>query len=235
MRAIFKREFKAFFVNPIGYVVLAALFCVAGYFFYAFNIVGGSADLTAVYGALFTVTLLVAPFLTMRLFSEEKRQKTDQALFTSPASLTGIVVGKYLAALVLYLLGIAITLVFAIVVATQATPDWMVIGGNFLGLLLVGGLIISIGLLISALTESQIIAALGTLAVSLLLMSLDSLGSIFYSITWITSAVNFLSISNRYTDFTVGLIQYDNIIFLLTVQALFLFLTVRVLDSRRWN
>lgn len=235
MSAVFRREFKAFFINPIGCVVMAVMFSVSGYFFFAFNMLSGSADLRGVFSSLFTIVMLAIPFLTMRLFSEEKRQKTDQALLTAPTSLTGIVMGKFFAALLLYTICISITLVFAVIIALQTTPDWLVIIGNYLGLLLVGGLIISIGLLISALTESQIIAALGTLAVSLLLMSVDMLSAIFSSITWVTKVTQFLSISMRYSDFTTGLIQYDNVIFFLTAQALFIFLTVRVLDSKRWN
>ena len=235
MGAVFRREFKAYFTNPIGYVVLAVLFCVSGFFFYTYNLYAGMADLTNVYGALFTITLLAVPFLTMRLFSEEKRQRTDQALLTAPTGLTGIVLGKYFAALLLFLIGISVTLVYAIIIAMQVTPDWLVIIGNYIGLLLVGGLIISIGVFISSLTESQIIAALGTLAISLLLMSVDMLSGIFYSVSWISSVTQFLSVSARYADFTTGLINYSNVIFFLTMQALFIFLTVRVLDSKRWN
>lgn len=235
MGAIFRREFKAFFTNPIGYVVLAVLFAVSGYFFYAYNMYSGMANLNGVFGGLFTVSLLVIPFLTMRLFSEEKRQKTDQALLTAPTGLTGIVLGKYFAALALFTIGISVTLVYAIVIAMQVTPDWLVLTGNYVGLILVGGLVVSIGVFISSLTESQIIAALGTLAVSLLLMSVDVFATIFNSISWITTVTEFLSVSSRYNDFTAGLLQYDNVLFFLTLQALFIFLTVRVLDSKRWN
>lgn len=235
MTAIFRREFKAFFTNPIGCVVLAALYCVSGYQFFVYNMFSGSANLSGVFNGLFVVTLIVAPFITMRLFSEDKKQKTDQALLTAPTSLTGIVLGKFFAAMLLYIIAIAITLVYAVIIALQTTPDWMVIFGNFVGLALVGGLIIAIGVFISSLTESQIIAAIGTLAVSLLLLSVDMLTDIFASVQWVSVITAFLSISDRYADFTAGLIQYDNIIFFLTIQALFLFLTVRVLDSKRWN
>lgn len=237
MSAIFRRELRAFFTNPIGYVVLAVLFAISGFFFFTYNLGGGSADLSYVYDSLFSVVLLSLPFLTMRLFSEEKRQKTDQALLTAPVSLTGIVVGKFLATLLLFVIGLSMTLVFAIVIATQpdTTVDWMMVIGNFLGLTLVGGLIIAIGVFISSLTESQIVAAIGTLAISLLLMCIDLLGALFSNVKWITSATNFLSISARFGDFTAGLIYYDNIVFFITLQALFLFLTVRVLDSKRWN
>ena len=235
MGAIFRRELRAFFTNPIGYVVLAALFGISGFFFFTYNMMGGIADLSNLYSSLFSVVLLALPFLTMRLFSEEKRQKTDQALFTAPASLTGIVLGKFFATLVLFAIGLSITLVFALIIALQVSPNWMSVAGNYVGLLLLGGLIIAIGIFISSLTESQIVAAIGTLAISLLLMCVDLLGAVFSSISWLTSVTSFLSVTGRFGDFTTGLIYYDNVFFFLTAQALFLFLTVRVLDSKRWN
>ncbi len=235
MSAIFRREFKSFFTNPIGYIVLAVMFCASGLFFFLYNLVSGMASLSYVYSSLFTIVLLAIPFLTMRLFSEEKRQKTDQALLTAPTSLTGIVLGKFLAAVALFALSLSVTLVYAVIIALKVTLDWLVLAGNLIGLLLVGGLMIAIGLFISALTESQVIAALGTLAVSVVLMCVDMLASVFSSVDWLQNAISFLSVSSRYTNFTVGLIEYDNILFFLSVQALFIFITVRVLDSKRWK
>ena len=233
MTAIFKREFKSFFTSPIGYFVLAVLFAFSGYFFLLYNLMNLSSDLTGTYSGLFTIVLLlVLPILTMRLLSEDKRQKTDQALLTAPVSLTGIALGKFFAALLMFAIGISITILFAAIIAFQVTPDWMVIIGNYLGLMLMGGMIISIGLLISSLTESQFIAALGTFAISFVLMMVDSLSSL---IPALKSVVTFLSISQRYNNFTIGVINYDDVIFFLSMQALFVFLTVRVLDRKRWS
>lgn len=237
MGAIFRRELRAFFTNPLGYVVIAVFWAISGVYFFSFNLSYGTADLSYVFQELFSIVLLCLPFLTMRLFSEEKRQKTDQALFTAPTGLTAIVLGKFLATLVLFIIGLSITLVFAVVIACQpdTTVDWMTILGNYLGLALVGGLIISIGIFISSLTESQIVAAVCTLAVSIVLMCIDMLSTLFDSVTWLTSVTGFLSILSRFSTFTAGLIYYDNVIFFLSLQVLFLFLTVRVLDSKRWN
>ena len=236
MSAIFKREFKTFFTSPIGYFVLAVLFGFSGFYFFATNMYAGSADLSGVFGGLFTIVLLlVLPVLTMRLLSDDKRQRTDQALLTAPVSLTGIALGKFLAALLLFAIGISITLVFAVIIAFQVTPDWLVIVGNYVGLLLLGGMVIAIGLFISSLTESQFIAALGTFVVSFAMIMVDSLGSVFSSVKWIASVVNFISVSSRYSDFTSGVINYDNVVFFLSLQALFVFLTVRVLDRKRWS
>ena len=200
---------------------------------YTMNV--GLSDLSYVYDSLFSVVLLALPFLTMRMFSEEKRHKTDQALLTAPTSLTGIVMGKFLATLTLLFISLSITLIYAFVIALRITPDWLMIAGNYLGLMLIGGLIIAVGLLISSLTESQIVAAVGTLAISYMLLSIDTLGMIFSNVSWLSEITSFLSISNRYSSFSAGLIYYDNIIFFLSLQALFIFLTIRVLDSKRWN
>ena len=223
MGAIFKREFKSFFTSPVGYVVLAVIACASGYFFFAFNIYSGSSDLSYVFGNLFTIVMLVLPILTMRLFSDEKRQRTDQALLTSPVSLTGIVFGKFFAALLMFAVSLLITLVFAVVIAFQVTPSWSVVFGNFLGLL------------ISSLTESQLIAAICTLGVSVILIMMDTLSSIFSNITAVKTVIDFLSVSQKYSEFTTGILDYANVIFFLSMQALFLFLTVRVLDSKRWS
>lgn len=236
MAAVFRRELRAFFTNPIGYVVLATIYGLSGYYFYQNNLFTKHADMTGVFDQLFNVVLLVLPFLTMRLFSEEKKQKSDQALFTAPVNLTGIVMGKFLATLLLFLIGLSITLVFGVVIAIgKAIPDWSMIIGNYLGLALVGGFIISVGILISALTESQVVAAVGTLALSLILLLMDRVNILFANSKWIATVTEFLSIYGRYSDFTLGLIYYDNIFYFLSLQALFIFLTVRVLDKRRWH
>ena len=236
MSAIFKREFRSYFSSPVGYVVLAIMFIFAGYAFFMYNMYAGSTSLSYVFHNMYQINLmLVLPVLTMRLFSEEKRQKTDQALFTAPTSLTGIVIGKFLAALALFAIGLSIALVFAIIIAFQVSPDWLVVIGNYVGMLMLGGMIIAIGLLISSLTESEFIAALCTFGVSFMLMLLDNLSSIFQGVSWINSVVTFLSINTRYYNFTLGLINYDDLVFFLSVQAIFIFLTIRTLDRKRWS
>lgn len=236
MSAVFKREFKTYFTSPIGYCVLAIMFALTGFYFVAYNITYGSPDVSVIFQYLQTYLLiLVLPILTMRLMSDDKRQKTDQVLFTAPVSLPGIIVGKYLAALLLFAIGCSMTLVCAVIIAFQTTPDWMVVIGNYVGTLLLGGMVIAIGLLISCLTESQFIAALGTFLASLLLLMLDQLKSLFSGSTLVAAVVNFLSVNQRYSSFSAGTIQYDDIFFFLSMQALFLFITVRLLDRKRWN
>ena len=131
--------------------------------------------------------------------------------------------------------GISITLVYAVVIAVKVTPDWLVTIGNYVGLLLLGGTILSIGIFISSLTESQFVAALGTFVVSFMLLMVDTFSSLFPSSKLLSAVVSFLSVSTRYGHFTSGVIGYNDIIFFLSMQVLFLFLTVRILDRRRWS
>lgn len=235
MGAVFKREFRSFFTSPVGYIVFAVLFAFSGYFFFMYNMASGATSLSYVYDGLFTIVLLlVLPILSMRLLSDDKRQRTDQALLTAPTGLTGVVVGKFLAALLVFAIGISITLVYAVVIAFKVTPDWLVIIGNYVGLLLMGGAILVIGTFISSLTESQFIAALGTFVVSFLLLMIDSISSLFPNEV-VAAIVSFLSVTTRYGHFTSGVIGYNDVIFFLSLQVMFLFLTVRVLDRRRWS
>ncbi|MDD2417686.1 MAG: ABC transporter permease [Oscillospiraceae bacterium] len=234
MSAIFRREFRAYFTSPVGFVVIAIVFLFTGFFFTTYNIYSLSPDLSYVFSSLFPVALIILPILTMRLFSDEKRMKTDQVLLTSPVSIGGIIMGKFLAAFLVFALSLILMMVFAMIIAFQVMPDWLVIIGNYLGILLVGGLVISIGLLISSITESQLIAAIGTLAISLILLLMDGLASLL-NFSLLIIIANFISISQRYSSFTSGIIAYDDIIFFLSMQALFLFLTARVLDKKRWS
>lgn len=236
MSAVFKKEFRAYFTSPVGYVVLAIMFFFSSFAFFMYNMSYGIVTLANVYNELNTICMmLVLPVLTMRLFSDEKRQKTDQALLTAPVSLTAIALGKFFAALLLFVIGLSITLVFAVIIAVQADPGWLSVIGNFIGLTLIGGMVIAIGMLISTLTESQFIAALGTFAVTFMLTLVSNLGYIFQAVPFMNTVVNFLSVNARWTHFSTGLIRYDDIIFFLSMQALFIFLTVRVLDRKRWN
>ncbi|MCL2884820.1 MAG: ABC transporter permease [Oscillospiraceae bacterium] len=236
MIAVFKRELRSFFTSPVGFVILAALFGLSGFFFYSYNLSGGSPALTGLYSTLFYLAmLLIFPILAMRAFSEEKRQKTDQALLTSPVSLTGIVVGKFLAIMLVFTIGLSITILFSLIIASHTSVDWAVFFGNYIGLLLMAALFIPVGMLISLFTESQFVAALGTFIVSLLIMMISYVENLVSGVKWMVTVLNFLAVSNRYDSFTIGLIRLQDVLFFITVSGLILFLCVRVLDSRRWS
>lgn len=232
MTAIWDRELKAYFQSPLGYVFIGAMFLFSGYFFFAYNLYGNTTDMRAIFGTLFTVALFLIPILTMRLMSEDRKLKTDQLLLTAPVSKTGIVLGKFFAALCIYVLSIMSTMVIAVTISLLATPEWLVIFGHFTGLLLLGTALISITLFLSSLTESQVIAAIGGFSVSFFLMLIDTLAPVV-SNKWAGALLEQLSFQNRYQTFTMGILSAKDIVFFLSITAFFLLLTIAVLEKRR--
>ena len=132
MGAIFRREMNAYFTSPIAYVFLAVFNVFAGFFFFNYTIASGSTDMSSVFMNMFTILLFVIPILTMKLLSEEKKQKTDQCLLTSPVSLFGIVLGKYFAALAVFAIGLIRFVLYSVILSIYASVAWSVIIGNIL-------------------------------------------------------------------------------------------------------
>lgn len=152
MSAVIKRELKAYFTSPLGYVILAVLLLFGGMNF-SLVFANGYADMTYVLGSMVTIIFFVIPILTMRLFSEEKKQKTDQLLLTSPISIRAMVMGKFIAAVTFFSIFIGVCVIFNLVFQVFAQPDWIVFLGNVVGMLLFASSLIAIGVFISALTE----------------------------------------------------------------------------------
>jgi len=217
-------------------VVLGVFFFFSGLFF-SFLFSYGYGDVSSVFGQMFTIVLFVIPILTMRLMSEDKKQKTDQILLTAPVKLSGIVLGKYFAAFTVFAIAMSPLLVFQLIVAgfMESSPDWLLFIGNAVGMLLLGGSLIAVGLFISALTESQVVAAVGNFAVSLFLILLTSISQLLSKVPFLVAAFEWISFSERYDTFTQGVFDYSNFVFFLSVAAIFLFAGVRVLEKRRWS
>lgn len=234
MHAIYKRELKSYFSSPIGYVVIATFVFFASLFFVSYNIASDSSNMSGVFGSLMLIYVFLIPILTMRSFSDEKRQKTDQALLTAPVSLSGIVMGKFLAALTIYAIGLSCTAVFAVILAACSTIQAWVIIGNIVGMLLVGAALIAIGVFISNMTESQVISAIASIFVMLLLFLIDNISSLVQS-TVIQTIISSISINARYSNFGLGIFNLSDAVFFLSIATLFIFFTVRMLEKRRWS
>ncbi len=234
MGAIFKRDFSSYFNSPVGYITMAVFFFFSGLYFYTTCLYTKTSDMYYVFQSMFLVIMFIIPLFTMKLFSEERRQKTDQALLTSPVSITRIVMGKYLSAIAVFAICLSIFAVFAIVLAFIATPSISVITANILGLFLLGSSLISIGVFISSLTESQTVAALSTFAIEFVINILDSFASTV-SNDFVKNLLLALSFRTRYNNFALGIINLADVVFYLSITALFLFLTIRVIDKRRWD
>lgn len=234
MAAIIKRELASYFKAAVGFVVLAIFNFFAGLFFYAICLNGNTTNLTYVFSDMFIIVLFLIPILTMRLFSEEKRQKTDQALFTSPISITRIVFGKFISAFIMILLCMSIFIVYGMVLSAFATAQWQIIFCNMLGFVLLCSALISIGMLISALTESQVIAAVGSLAAGLIIYLMQAITTLI-PFESLANLLNKLSFNAHYENFTLGILNLADVVFFITVTFVFLFFTIRVLERKRWK
>lgn len=198
MFAIFKRELKAYFTSPLGYVFLAIFYAFSGLFFYIFSLSVGSTDISSVFLMMFIVLMVFVPLLTMRLLSEDKKQKTDQLILTAPVSLLSIVMGKFLAAYAIFAIGVAVMPVYGFVMSTFATVSWLPIWGNTVGLLLLGGIFVSIGLFISSLTENQMIAAIGGFFINLMILLMNTLKSALPN-GFLQDVLSSISVYSRYS------------------------------------
>ncbi len=234
MKAIFKRELRAYFHSPLGYVIIAVAYFFTNYYYFTYNLYGNTTDFTTLYSMMFSVVLFLVPVLTMRLMSEEKRAKTDQLLLTAPVSRTGIVLGKYFSAVVVYSVAISATLIDAVITSFVAIVDWPSVLGNFLGIFLLGLALIAICLFLSSITESQVIAAVMGFAVSLFLVLIDAISYVVSGSFWQTLFA-YLSFNTRYEPFTLGIIDLPSAVFFVSVAALFIAFSVVTLERRRWS
>ncbi|MBR1392440.1 MAG: ABC-2 transporter permease [Ruminococcus sp.] len=291
MGAIFRRETLSYFTSPIGYIFLAAFYAFSAFSFTSNSLRYGTTKMDGMFQQIMIILIVLIPILTMRTLSEEKKNRTDQCLLTAPVSLGGIVAGKFLAALLIYALGVAITLVYAVVISAFAAPDWSVITGNIVGLMLLGAAFIAVGMFCSSLTENQVVSAVLSFIALIALYMLSTIGDVIPSdfieqllpdlgAVWrtiITEVVVIavtllcffllgrkagaiiigfvamlvlglfaakgelvpvifekLSFWERYVGFTYGLFDLSNALFFISASVVFLFLTVRVLEKRRW-
>ena len=233
MTAVLKREFSAYFKSPVGYVFIAVSFLFSGFFFWLFSLSIGSTDISDVFVGMFYVFMVFVPVLTMRLLADENKQKTDQLLLTAPVGLMSLVFGKFLAAYLIFLMSDIIMLTHGVVLSFVATVNWALILGNFVALALIGGVFVSAGLFVSSLTESQMVAAVGSIAVNLALALINVIASVI-PVQFISDVLASVSVFDRYYEFTTGIFSLGNVIFFLSVIVIFMFLTVRILEKRRW-
>jgi ABC-2 type transport system permease protein len=286
MLAILKRELKSYFRSPTGYIFLGFFLALAGVFFALTNLLTGSPNYTGVLSNMTFVFLIAVPILTMRLLSEEQRHKTDVLLITNPVGVTGIVLGKYFAAVSLFLIGTAVTVLYPIVMSFFGDIAGWEIFAAYLGYILLGCAFLSVGLFVSALTENQVIAAVTTFAGLLFLWILDWIQSafpkgveagiifcgllvlgvallVFFSTRKLIVAIPVLvlggglvallavldssrfdgfivrffgwfSLIQRFQTFSMGVLGLSAVVYMLSFSSVFVFLTARVIEKRRW-
>ena len=288
MIPIYKKELRTYFTQMMGYIFLAFMTLLMGLFFTMVNLMFRSANFQNVLSSTTMFFLFLVPILTMRLFSEEARHKTDQLLFTSPLSVTQIVLGKFFAALTLFLIATAIVASFPLMLSVfaESMPVSRIVG-SFVGWILVGVCCIAVGVFISVLTDNQIIAAVGTFVAlfSMFLMeafamsmpttafaSLMFVGLVIVAVAgiWFNSTRNILSsiivgligivvavglymfnnlifdgiivrtlrwfsVYARFDSFTVGILNLSDIAYYVAFIALFIYMSINVIEKRRWR
>ena len=234
MGAIFRREVGSFFTSSIAYIFLSVFYVFSGFFFFTGTLQSSTTDMSAMFSALFLVVTFLIPILTMKLLSEEKRQKTDQALLTAPVSLWSIVFGKYLAALVLYIIGISVVFVYGLILQYFGPVQWNAVVSNYFAMVLLGAAFIAVGVFISSMTENQMSSAVVSFLVLMILYMIDSIAA-SVSVGFIKAFLMSLSFYTRYFEFTIGIFNLSSVIFYLSVAFLFNFFTVRMLEKKRWS
>ncbi|HCA71772.1 MAG TPA: ABC transporter [Ruminococcaceae bacterium] len=234
MGAVAKKELKQYFHSPVAYVCIGVLMALFGFFYTQVLISGSSSNISYVYSNMFVWCMLVIPILTMRTLSEERRNKTDQALLTAPVSTMGIAGGKFVGAFSIYGLAMTMSLIPAVVLSFVGKPNWGMIFGEYLGALFFGMAMTAIGIFVSSLTENPVIAAIGSLGIAIFLMVIDSVSSAVNNPV-LSKVVSWISFSTRYQQFTSGTFDISSVVFFLSVTVAMLFLTSRRLESRRWN
>ena len=235
MLAVFKKEMRSYFTGVIGYAFLVIYLALAGAILCYTTLFSMSADVTNFYSYLLILTAIVLPLLTMKSFSEERKAKTEQLLMTSPVSITGIVFGKFLAAYVMYAGCIVINTLYSLVLLNYAELKLAVLFGNLVAMLLIGMAFIAIGLFVSSLTENQLAAAIGTIAIILVFLLIGLISSLLPSSYWLRYVFNFISIFTRFQAFTNGYFDISAVVYYISIAAIFMYLTVRIFDRRRYN
>jgi len=243
MSAIYRRELMAYFTSPIGYVFSAIFFAISGVCFVSTTVSAGSTNTASYFAMILLFFVILIPLLTMKLLSEEKKLGTERLLLTSPVSLVGVICAKFFAAFTIFAgtLGLSSLLnMLALydiakkqeyVIAKMNLPTFL---GCILGVLLIGAAFIAIGLFISSLTENQIISAVVSIGVFALIMASSAFAAGIENDV-IRVVVKWFSVMDRFAGFQRGIFDITALVYYVSLAAVFLFLTVRVYEKRRWE
>ena len=235
MLAIFKRELRSYFVGVLGYVFLVIYLTVAGILFSYTTMFSMSSDVTNFFTLMLVFSAIALPLLTMKSFSEERKTKTEQLILTAPISLPSMVLGKFFAAYTVFAGALVFNSLYFVLLYPYAEVKTALLIGNVIALLLVGMTFIAIGVFVSSLTENQLTAAVGTMGIILVLLVVAIINSLLPSSYWLRYVLNCISIFERFQTFSNGYFDISSIIYYLSVRAVFVYLTVRVYDRRRYN
>ncbi len=233
--AVARRELAGYFYSPVAYVVGALFLLASGlWFFYRIFIPGNEASLRPLFEAMAYIMVFATPLLTMRLVSDEIRSGTIETLMTSPVTDAAVVTGKFLGVMAFYLVLLAGTVVFLAIMAVYGQPDLGVAATGYLGMVLLGAAYLSVGLFASTLTPHQLVAAIvGTAILAIFAIMMQVLvANAGEPWNYLAAKLNAMT---YFRDFSRGMFDTRGVVFFLTATGLFLFLSVKTLESRRWR
>ena len=246
MFAVFKKELRSYFLNAIGYVYVGVFLAVSAVLCLSTTLMSKTYDTSNYFYYIIMTFIVLIPLLTMKLFSEEKKLRTEQLLLTAPVSIWGMVFGKFLAAFTLFLSSVLVSCINFIPLYTYAVNEGVndaystVVGPveamiicSVLGIICIGAAFIALGMFISSLTENQLAAAIITVTVIIGMLMLNLVNQYIdnYAIRFVINWVCFMS---RFAPFQSGLLDPSALLYYVSFAGVFLLLTVRVYDKRRW-
>lgn len=232
MTAVIKKELRQYIATPVGAVFLSAYFAFSGYYFTVGILLPARANLSGLFESSFSVLMVLIPLLTMRSFAEERKQKTDQLLLTSPESVRNITLGKFFSALLVFLIGSISMFPPVIVLSRLGAFELLETVGNFAALLLVGSAFIAIGIFASALTENQIVAAVISYVIMLGLWLLDYL-RYYTDDRFVAKIIEYLSFRAHFNLLGNGVFSLATVVYFLSLVILMLALTCLLTEHRR--
>ncbi|MBQ9070498.1 MAG: ABC transporter permease subunit [Clostridia bacterium] len=235
MLAIYKREMRSYFTGVIGYVFLVLFLAIGGGIFCLTTLYAMTSNVTAFFTYMLIFSAVILPLLTMKSFSDERKAKTEQLLLTAPVSITSMVLGKFLAAMTMFGGALLVNSLYFLILYNYANVKTALLIGNFVALLLVGMTFISVGIFVSALTENQLTAAVGTMGIILLFLGVGVVNSLLPANFWLRYVLDCISVFTRFQTFVNGYFDLSSVVYYISVSAVFVYLTIRVYDRRRYN
>jgi len=238
MLAIFKKEMRSYFTTSVGYIFLASALAVAAILFSITTVFSQTADMSVYFASLIFVLMIFLPILTMKSFSEEKRTKTEQLLLTSPVSTTQMVLAKFFSSFTMLVIFLGLSLIFVLPILAYipegSSFNMALVFGNLIALLLVGMSFVAIGVFVSSLTDNQFAAIVITVVILFAMFIINLFNSII-PVYAIRVVLDWFSIYSRYQAFTYGLFDIGALIYYISITGVFIFLTVRVFESRKYR
>ena len=234
MKYLYKKELSVYFATPFGFVFMGVFLVLSGIMFTIYNLLGGNGDMAGTFDLLKNLAFIIFPILTMKLFAEERQSGTEMVLVTSKLKITDIVLAKFLAALTLFAITLAATLVYVVIIAAYGDPNAGALASSYLGFFLLGMSMTAVCTFISSLADNQITAAIASFGLLFFMVILASFTKSI-NIPVLTPMLSAIAITVQYDQFTLGILSLGPVCYYIAITAVFLLLTVKSMEKRRYN